>query len=92
MPLQLPAIGRSTLPFPLSSAMPVSRWFCGGRRELQERLGQHQMFALMAASDDQGASFGAVMRFLFYTGSRLSEALALRWGDVDLDKGLVRLR
>jgi integrase len=50
------------------------------------------MFALMAASDDQGASFGALMRFLFYTGSRLSEALTLRWGDVDLDKGLVRLR
>jgi integrase len=55
-------------------------------------LSKDQMFALMAASDDQGASFGALMRLLFYTGSRVSEALTLRWGDVDLDKGLVRLR
>ncbi len=44
------------------------------------------MSALIAASDGQGASFGALMRFLFNTGARLSEALALRWRDVDLDK------
>ena len=55
-------------------------------------LDEEQMSALIAASDGQGASFGALMRFLFNTGARLSEALALRWRDVDLDKELVRLR
>ncbi len=32
------------------------------------------------------------MRVLFNTGARLSEALSLRWRDVDLDKGIIRLR
>ena len=50
------------------------------------------MFALIAASDAQGVSFGALMRVLFNTGARLSEALSLRWRDVDLDKGVIRLR
>jgi integrase len=55
-------------------------------------LNEDDMSALIAASDSHGASFGALMRFLFNTGARLSEALDLRWRDVDLDKGLVRLR
>jgi integrase len=55
-------------------------------------LTEKQMSALITASDAQGASFGALMRLLFNTGARLSEALTLHWRDVDLDKGHVRLR
>ena len=40
-------------------------------------LDQSQAFALMAASDAVGPTFGALVRFLTYTGARLGEALAL---------------
>jgi integrase len=33
-----------------------------------------------------------VFRFVFYTGLRASEVSALRWRDVDIDAGLIRLR
>ena len=49
-------------------------------------------FALMAASDAVGPTFGALVKFLTYTGARLGEALALRWADVDLDRKLVTIR
>jgi integrase len=51
-----------------------------------------EAFALMAAADAQGATFGALVKLLFYTGARLGEALALQWGDVDLPEGSVLLR
>jgi len=40
--------------------------------------------ALLAACEAQGPRFGALCTFLLYTGSRLSEGLALDWADVDL--------
>ena len=46
----------------------------------------------MAASDAVGPVFGALVKFLTYTGARLGEALALRWTDVDLDRKLVTIR
>jgi integrase len=49
-------------------------------------LDQREAFALMSASDAQGATFGALVKLLFYTGARLGEALALEWSDVDLDR------
>jgi integrase len=55
-------------------------------------LDQREAFALMAASDAQGATFGALVKLLFYTGARLGEALALQWSDVDLKQGSVVLR
>lgn len=48
-------------------------------------LEQDQAFAVMAAATRQSARFGALLTFLLYTGARLGEALALTWGDVDLD-------
>ena len=51
-----------------------------------------QAFALMAASEAVGPTFGALVKFLTYTGARLGEALALRWSDVDLDCKLVTIR
>ena len=55
-------------------------------------LDQSQAFALMAASDAVGPTFGALVRFLTYTGARLGEALALQWSDVDLDRKTVTIR
>jgi integrase len=55
-------------------------------------LDQGQVFALMAASDALGPTFGALVRFLTYTGARLGEALALQWSDVDLDRKTVTIR
>jgi integrase len=46
----------------------------------------------MAASDAVGPTFGALVRFLTYTGARLGEALALQWSDVDLDHKTVTIR
>ena len=55
-------------------------------------LDQSQAFALMAASDAVGPTFGALVRFLTYTGARLGEALALEWSDVDLHRKTVTIR
>ena len=49
-------------------------------------------FALMAASDALGPTFGALVKFLTYTGARLGEALALQWRDVDLARHVVTIR
>jgi integrase len=49
-------------------------------------------FALLAASDAVNPAFGALTKLLLYSGARLSEALALRWKDVDLDRKLVTIR
>src|SRR5206468_3075201 len=38
-----------------------------------------------------GAPFVAVFHFLLETGCRVGEVLALTWGDVDLDRGSVRV-
>ena len=46
----------------------------------------------MAASNASGATFGALVKFLLYTGARLGEALALRWSDVDLERKIVTIR
>jgi integrase len=55
-------------------------------------LDQSQAFALMAASDAVGPTFGALVRFLTYTGARLGEALALQWSDVDTARKTVTIR
>jgi integrase len=49
-------------------------------------------FALLAASEAVSPVLGALTKFLLYSGARLGEALALRWGDVDLDRRLVTIR
>ena len=55
-------------------------------------LDPRQAFALMAASDAVGPTFGALVKLLLYTGARLGEALTLRWSDVDLDRKAVTIR
>jgi integrase len=39
----------------------------------------------------EGRTLGPIVSFLFGTGTRRGEALALRWKDVDLDKSIVRI-
>jgi len=41
---------------------------------------------LLEAAEAVDARFGALCTFLLYTGCRLSEALRLRWSDLNLDE------
>jgi integrase len=49
-------------------------------------------FALIKAATAHDARFGALLAFLTYTGARLGEALALTWGDVNLERGVALIR
>jgi integrase len=44
------------------------------------------------ARPEARASYHPLIAFLVYTGARVGEALALRWGNVDLLSGMVRIR
>ncbi len=52
-------------------------------------LSESELSALLAATPDQ---WRLLFRFLAHTGLRISELVALRWGDLDLDEGWVRIR
>jgi integrase len=48
--------------------------------------------AVIAACDKTDAALGNLVRFLVGTGARLSDALAVRWKDVDQKSGVAALR
>lgn len=50
-----------------------------------------QAFALIEAAEQQSAEFGALIKFLLYTGVRLSEALRLKWDSVDLPRAIATI-
>jgi integrase len=52
-------------------------------------LEPEQAFALFTAADAIDVEFGLFLRFLLYTGLRLSEALAVRMGNVDIGRRFV---
>jgi integrase len=52
-------------------------------------LNEHQIRALLAHLE--GRTLKPIVSFLLGSGARRGEALALRWGDVDLDRGIVRI-
>jgi integrase len=47
---------------------------------------------IISAADNFDREFALLLRFLLYTGLRLSEALALRWDDVRLDESVAWVR
>jgi integrase len=60
------------------------------RPEDRRVLTQHEVERLLARAD--GLFTRALLACLLYTGVRQGELLGLRWGDVDFEHGLVRLR
>jgi integrase len=61
-----------------------------GASRPQRRLTEEELRAFLQAAD--GEPSADLMRFLALTGVRLGEALALAWGDVDLDAGTAVIR
>lgn len=55
-------------------------------------LREEQAFALLASAGALQPRFGALLRFLLYTGCRLSEGLRLRWEDVELQHAQALIR
>lgn len=51
-----------------------------------------EAFLLLKAAKGVDARFGALMTFLLYCGPRLSEALGMKWADVDLTEATATLR
>ncbi|WP_420133982.1 tyrosine-type recombinase/integrase [Rhodopseudomonas sp.] len=51
-------------------------------------LSVEDAFAIIAAADREDPAFGMLLRFLLYTGCRISEAMALRWEQVAFDLGV----
>jgi integrase len=61
-------------------------------RVVTDWLREDDAAGIVKAADGFDAEFGLLLRFLLYTGVRLGEALALRWSDVDLERGTAWVR
>jgi integrase len=59
------------------------------RRE-KKTLSPSQMKSIL--DETQGTSWEAFYRLAFFTGARRGELLALRWSDVDMEKGVLTIR
>jgi integrase len=55
-------------------------------------LRPEEAMRLLDAAEAVDARFGALCTFLLYTGCRLSEALRLRWSDVNLEENFAYVR
>jgi integrase len=53
---------------------------------------RHEVETLLALSERHERPFAPMLRLLFSTGVRRSEALALKWQDIDFARGLVQIR
>jgi integrase len=53
--------------------------------------GRDEAMSFARYCQDEGTPYGALWLFLLGSGCRLGEALGLRWADVDLDAGSVRV-
>jgi integrase len=53
-----------------------------------EFLSVDDAFAIIEAADRDDRAFGMLLRFLLYSGCRISEAMALRWEHVAFDQSL----
>lgn len=73
-------------------ALPLRRPKGAQGERRTEWLRPDQAFALLAAAGDLNPRFGALLTVLLYGGVRLSEALRLRWADVDLTRATALAR
>jgi integrase len=55
-------------------------------------LKPEEAHSLLRAADAQASNFGALCRFLLYTGCRLSEGLRLEWSDLHLEENFAHVR
>lgn len=70
-------------------AIKRPKW-TGGKR--LDWLRPPEAFKLLEAASEVDKRLGALMTFLLYVGPRLSEALRLTWGDIDLTRATALLR
>ena len=64
--------------------------FDGNGRRKYLNAAENERF--LAATSKVGAEMEAFSLFLYYTGCRISEALALRFDDIQLEEGIVAIR
>jgi integrase len=72
-------------PFAAAERTRIIWWF------ERKRFGFHPGMAVHGHRVRPHPSYHAYVHTLFWTGMRPSEAAGLRWGDVDLDAGIVRI-
>lgn len=72
-------------PFSFDERQRIIVWF------RQKRFGFHAGQAADGPRLQPHPPYHAFVHFLFWTGARPSEAAGLRWGDVDLEAGVVRI-
>jgi integrase len=56
-------------------------------RVVTDWLRQEDAAGIIQAADGFNAEFGLLLRFLLFTGLRIGEVLAIRWSDIDLERG-----
>ena len=74
------------------TAIKIRRPKGAGGRVVTDWLRQEDAAGIIQAADLFDPEFGLFLRLLLFTGLRLSEALALRWFDIDLKNGTVWVR
>lgn len=77
-----------TLPNPAADA-DLPKWQLDERREAVRAPEPEEVRALIAAAESLGPRIAAFLRVLAATGMRRGEACALRWGDLDADRGTI---
>lgn len=60
-------------------------------RPLPEPFTKDEIIAIILEITDRNPSYGNFVRFKFSTGVRTGEAVGLRWSDVDMDQGYIKI-
>jgi len=63
----------------------------GIERQRSAYLSADQVRSLLSAADERGLRYATALRLIAATGLRRGEALGLKWSDVDLDAGVLRV-
>ena len=76
------------LPNPIADA-DLPTWRLEEQRAEVRAPEPHEVQALLTAATAEGLRFGVFLRVLAATGIRRGEACALRWSDLDLERGVI---